>query len=157
MKNKVCVFFAVFLFLTCLLGTPSGGATEPYFITIQKLELKKTDGQWVDILEPDHRVDLLSTEATISFFNNGRVPTAEYSNFRVTFEDHGCQRQISRKVDFELPVSVKKGSFVNVAFDLQIATNKDGTAVRPTGVRQLRLTSDGAERMDMSDQLELKG
>ena len=126
---------------------------EPYFITIQKLELKKTGGDWVTVIEPDHRVDLMSTEAVVTFFNNGRVPAADFDNFRVLFDDHGAARAISRKKDYDVPVRVKKGSFIRVSFVLDFESGADGSPVRPSRVRELDLTVDDLERADKGDTL----
>ena len=52
------------------------------------MELKRADGSWTAVAEPDHPVDLAAEEAGLSFFNNqGRVPEGGYVNFRVTLSD----------------------------------------------------------------------
>ena len=122
-------------------------AVEPYFITLQKLELKKDSGEWVDIVEPDHKVDLRQTEAAISFFNNGRVPAGSFKNFRLSFEDHGKNREMSRRQDLEAPFLVKKGSFVNVSFGLDLDNQK---------VKEAHLTVDDQEFVDPGDKIETK-
>ena len=117
---------------------------ESYFITLQKLELKKINGGWVDIIEPDHKVDLVSTEPTLSFFNNGRVPPGSFNNFRVTFQDHGKMRQLTRINDLTKNLVVKKGSFINVSFILDLKNNHGR-------VQELRLAVDEDERVDLGD------
>ena len=121
-------------------------AVEPYFITLQKLELKKDSGEWVDIIEPDHKVDLNSTEAAISFFNNGRVPVGQFKNFRLSFEDHGKDREMSRRQDMDAPFQVKKGSFINVSFELDLDSQN---------VKGTRLTVDSQEFADTGDHIEM--
>ena len=125
-------------------------ASEPYYITLQKLELKSAGAEWVDIIEPDHKVDLLSAEPSISFFNNGRVPGGAYDNYRVTFEDHGTVKQLSRKTDFEKPVVIKKGTFVNITFTFEWEEE------RPRGIQEALLIAEGDERLDTGDIMEIK-
>jgi peroxiredoxin len=135
------------LLLWFFLFSFSAQAAESYVITIQKLELKRVDGSWVKIIEPDYRVDLASTEAVVSFFNNGRVPNADFNNFRINFEDHGVEKQMTRFEDFRPSLRVKKGSFVRVSFDLDLATKQ---------VKELRLNVDDAGRVDSQEQIKLK-
>ena len=139
------------------LAGASAASAEPYFITLEKLELEKSDGGWVDILRPDHKVDLLTTDAVITFFNNGRVPADVYDNFRVTFDDHGRKRELSRLERFARPVTVRKGSFMRVVFALDLEKDAAGIPIRPTGVRELHLTVDEDERTDPGDTIEMKG
>ena len=136
--------FFHFTFLILLLVAGSATAGESYFITIQKLELKKDTGEWVNIIEPDHKVDLVSTEAVVSFFNNGRVPPGRFNNFKITFEDHGLVRQLSRKQDVTAPFTVKNGSFVNVSFMLDLEKKRGR-------VKELRLVVDDDVRVDSDD------
>ena len=59
----------------------------------------------------------------VTFFNNaGRVPAGSYKNFRVDFftEDLNAVNHLSSKNDFEKSVAVQKGSFIRVAFDLNL-------------------------------------
>ena len=134
--------------MAALLSPTPVPAAEPYFITLQKLELKTDGGEWVDIVEPDHKVDLRATEAAISFFNNGRVPPGRFKNFRLSFEDHGKNRQISRKQDLEPPFEVRKGSFMNVSFELDLDAQK---------VKGTHLTVDRRDFVDTGDNIEMKG
>ena len=136
----------VIVFLICVICVRPVFSAEPYVITLQKLELKKDNGEWVDIIEPDHRVDLNSTEAVISFFNNGRVPAGRFKNFRLSFEDHQKNRAISRRQDLDTPFVVKKGSFVNVSFELDLDTRQ---------VKEAHLTVDDQEFVDAGDRLEM--
>lgn len=91
-------------------------------ITIQKVELKSTSGEWMSIIEPDRVVDLSKEEAMVSFYNNGRVPEAEYNNFRITItKPNGQNLQIFGIQDFT-GLSVKKTSFISVSFDIQLVS-----------------------------------
>jgi hypothetical protein len=136
------------LLLLLLLWTGPAQAAEPYFVTIAALELQKQDGGWVTVVEPDHRVDLMNTEAQVSFFNNGRVPPGEYQNFRVLFDDAGTRRTITRGEPYTPPLPVRKGSFISVWFILNFELDGDGLPVRPRSVKELRLTVDDFLQVD---------
>ena len=95
----------------------------PYVVTIKGVYLKDDAGQWVKVIEPDHRVDLSKEEAVVTFFNNrGRVPTGNYKNFRIEFLGEGAAgvQKIYSAADFKKSVFVKKGSFIHVSFDLRL-------------------------------------
>jgi hypothetical protein len=134
---------AAFCFLMAAVGVVS--SAEPYFITLDKLELKKDSGEWLDIIEPNHPVDLMNMEATISFFNNGRVPAGAFKNFRITFEDHGQKKKIFRKEDLNTLFEVKQGSFVNISFQLDLGSKK---------VKETRLAVDQQAFVDFGDSME---
>ncbi len=131
-------------FLMAAVGASEVFSAQPYFITIHKLELKKNSGEWLSIVEPDHRVDLMNTEAAISFFNNGRVPAEWFKNFKITFEDHGQKTEIFRKKDMDTPFQVKRGSFVNVSFELDLHSKK---------VKETHLVVDQQEFIDSGDNI----
>lgn len=141
-KNLVGVIFLAI----CIICAKPVFSAEPYFITIQQLELKKDSGEWLSILEPDHRVDLRSTEASVSFFNNGRVPAERFKNFRIRFEDHGKNTEMFRKTDLDPPFQVNKGSFVNVSFELDLDSRT---------VKQTHLTVDQQEFVDAGSNIEM--
>jgi len=66
----------------------SAGETAKFIITIQSVQLKNNTGQWITVIEPDRRVDLVDEEASISFFNNtGRVPPGNYINYRIVLSE----------------------------------------------------------------------
>ena len=82
--------FGVFFFLAGVffLGSShvsfSAGDPSECVITIKSVQLEKDSGEWITVVEPDRQVDLISQEATISFFNNGRrVPSGHYKNFKI--------------------------------------------------------------------------
>ncbi len=129
-----------------LLSLASAALAEPYYVTVQKLELKTEAGEWIDIIEPDHKVDLNETDASVSFFNNGRVPPGDFKNFRLSFEDRGVDRQMSRREDFATPFTVKKGSFVNVVFDIDTQNQN---------VKGTHLTVDAQEFVDPGYNIEV--
>ena len=147
-RRAAFFLFAAILYLTCPFGTSSGSAAEPYVITIQKLELKEHGGDWVKIIEPDHNIDLMTDDAMVSFFNDGRVPEADFDNFRLTFNDHGQEREISRRSNYDRPVPVRKGSFIHVSFTLEFEGAPERVVVRSGRVKELRLTIDDVIRIE---------
>lgn len=111
--------------LACLISGPASRAeTIPaaYVITIQNVELKGASGRWISVIHPDKQVDLLSTEAAVSFFNNtGRVPAGAYEDFRVEFlKPDGRKARLGGLTALERPLQVGKGSFIRVCFDLEV-------------------------------------
>jgi hypothetical protein len=132
--------------LVCVVSVYAFSA-ESHFITIQKLELKKENGEWLGILEPDHKVDLTNTDAAVSFFNNGRVPPEKFKNFKVTFDDQGKKTEMSFKKDLDSSLLVKKGSFVSVSFELEEESKK---------VKQMRWVVDAREFVDQGDNIEVR-
>ncbi len=113
------------LTLVCLSGSLTFAAETSltqYVITIENVELRSSAGQWVSVIRPDKQVDLLSTEAAVSFFNNaGRVPEASYEDFRVGFLKPDGQRVLLSSANpLGRPLEVKKGSFIRVWFDLEV-------------------------------------
>ena len=118
------------LTLGCLL-TPLTIAAEispaQYVITIENVELMNTAGTWVSVIRPDKRVDLLSTEATVSFFNNTeRVPAGSYENFRIDFfRPDGQKVRLGAGSALANPLQVKKGSFIRVWFDLEVMAGQE--------------------------------
>jgi hypothetical protein len=125
-----------FLFASASAGPVAAPAK--YIITIKSLELKSELGQWRTIVEPDHEVDLLSTEARISFFNHGRVPQGKYSNFKILLlDDSGRALQIFGKKDFSDPLEVKKNSFIGARFVLDLQGS-----LPPKKVEELHVTVD---------------
>ena len=138
-----------------ILFSSAAAHAEPYYITLQKLELRTRDAEWVTIVEPDHKVDLMTADASITFFNNGRVPEADYDNFRLTFRDSSTTHEITRKLNYNMPLPVHKGSFIRVWFVLDFERDANKSPVRPSGVKELRLTVDDIIRIDNGNALEL--
>ncbi len=67
--------------------THAAGDPSSCLATIRSVQLKNTAGEWITVVEPDSRVELVSAEDPgISFVNNGRVPPGEYSGFRLVLE-----------------------------------------------------------------------
>lgn len=103
-------------------------ASEPakHRITIQSVQLKNLEGQWVTIIEPDKVVDLETTEPGVSFFNNGRVPAGDYVNFRLVFQENATKiiKEITGKADFGPTVNVQTGSFIGVWFKYQLPSEE---------------------------------
>jgi len=111
-------------------------------VTIQSVYLQNEGGDWIKIIEPDRQVDLISEEAGLSFFNQGRVPPGKYTNFKIILferikveskdleerylfldsqaKDSDDEVQIYGRINFKEPFSVKKGSFIGVWFSLNL-------------------------------------
>ena len=116
--------------IACLVSVDASAAdTMPiaYVITIENVELKNSSGQWISVIRPDKQVDLLSTEAAVSFFNNaGRVPAGTYEDFRVEFlKPDGRKARLGSLSALEWPLQVKKGSFIRVSFDLEVKAGQE--------------------------------
>ncbi len=126
MRFLAALEMTVFVFLTWGIAVGSE-APFKYIITIENVELMNSAGQWVSVIRPDKQVDLLSTEAAVSFFNNAeRVPAGSYEDFRVEFlRPDGQKVRLSSSSALERPLWVKKGSFIRVWFDLEAKTGQE--------------------------------
>ncbi len=138
------------MMLLSMVHCPPSTATEPFFVTIEKVELKNTTGEWVTVIEPDKKVDLSQGEAAVSFFNNGRVHPGKYINVRVRL-DKGL---VSRAADYSPPLDIKKGSFVNVSFEFDL-NNKEERKLVAENFKQIQLTVDDDERLDGADKIKI--
>ena len=121
-----------------------------FFITIEKVELKNSSGEWVTVIRPDKRVDLAQEEPAVRFFNNGRILPDDYVNVRVTLNDVGAGTRIARTTleratDYQPPVSIKKGTFVGVSFlfDWEVSRR-----ISQDTIKQVKLVVDQDERVD---------
>ncbi len=146
LSSVLCLPLSVF----CSLYARESFAAEPFFVTIEKVELKNASGEWVDVIEPDKRVDLTMDEPSVSFFNNGRIAPGDYTNVRVTLID-GETLQVTRADDYIPPLSVKKGSFVNVSF----VFNLESRPLSQESIQEAHLTVDQDERVDGGDKIKL--
>lgn len=140
----------VIVFLFCSVYADVSFSAEPFFVTIQKVELKSAGGEWVTVMEPDKKVDLALDEPSVSFFNNGRVPPGKYVNVRVQLD----QGLISRIEDYALSLDIKKGSFVNVSFGFDLAGSS--RSLGQDNFKQIQLTIDEEERLDGPDQIKIE-
>jgi hypothetical protein len=131
-------------------------AMESFFVTIEKVELKNASGEWMDVIEPDRRLDLTKDEPTVSFFNNGRIAPGDYSNVRVSLiSEEGARKKVflERKTNYSPALSVRKGSFVNVSFEFD--PNQTPFRLESETVKEVRLTVDEDERLDGGDSIRL--
>ncbi len=150
-------FYRVFLgsifvfFLSPASYTLSARAAEPFFVTIQKVELKNEAGKWATVIEPDKKVDLAQSEPSVSFFNNGRVLPGRYVNVRVQL-DRGV---LVRSEDYDKPLDIKKGSFVNVAFSFDLRSQDQD--LTPDNFKQIHVTVDEDERTEGPDKITIGG
>ncbi len=122
----------------------AAGDPDSCTVYLKSVQLKKSSGEWITVIDPDKAVDLTKEEAGISFFNNqGRVPEGSYVNFgiilseRVRFSGrdgaHSTQGVVTARLDlnrdpssdeatltaredFSPPIAVKKGDFLSVWF-----------------------------------------
>lgn len=143
-----------------------------YLVTIQSVSLKREDGTWLTVSQPDHPVDLVNQEAAVAFFNNGRVPSGKYVNFRLILsnivfcagEDARAFRtvlssgkkvspdgiEISAVKDFA-SVELRKNSFIRVFFLTDVrglfrpAPDGSWYCAPPLMLRQAGLTLDTQE------------
>lgn len=143
--------FAAICFLSTVRCPLSAEASDPFFVTIQKVELKNAAGEWVTVIEPDKKVDLAQDEPSVSFFNNGRVEPGRYVNVRVRL-DRGV---LVRSEDYEAPLSIKKGSFVNVMFGFDFT--KQAKDLSQDNFKQIHVTVDEDERTDGGDKITIGG
>lgn len=148
------LIFLHFSFLILLSSLSAAG--EPFFVTIQKVELKNASGRWVEVIEPDRRVDLTTEEPTVSFFNNGRIAPDDYLNVRVSLlSGEGVQKKVflERQTDYIPALSVRKGSFVSVSFEYDPAAKPMRLASET--VRQVSLTVDDQVRLDPGEYIKI--
>jgi hypothetical protein len=126
-----------------------------FFITIEKVELKSARGEWLTVIEPDRRLDLAEEEPRVTFFNNGRIPAGDYTNVRLALmaEEASTKKvTLERKTDYDPPLSIKKGAFVNVSFALDL---ERASRVSADTVRRVNVTVDQDERVDGGDNINV--
>ena len=147
---RVLLLAAFFSFLSPSSSTLHAGAfTEPFFVTVERVELKDTAGVWVKIIEPDRRFDLLSEEPVVQFFNNtGRIPAGTYTNVRVTARMDEDPRAVvfGRKLDYETPLAIARGAFVRVRFLFDLESGSRTLDER--SVREVHVSIDEDERQE---------
>lgn len=125
-----------------------------FFVTVDEVQLKHVSGDWVRVIRPDSRVNLDHADPSVRFFNNGRIPEGRYVNVRVRFtpDSVGWPLTLERAEDYRVPVDIRKGSFINVSFQLDPALLPQ---LSPGAVLEVRLTADQDERVDGSDKIKL--
>lgn len=117
------------LFLLAWAG-PAAAIPDAYVVTIDHVELKNASGAWITLVRPDKKVDLVTTDPVVAFFNNkGRIHAGGYVNARMTISGEILRHEeddprkpvyLVAKKDFAKPVFIKKGSFVQVKFKLNL-------------------------------------
>ncbi|GEM_PF-1542674 len=81
---------AVLAVALCFFCSDALAAATPhhFVITVLKVELKNNTGEWITVIEPDLRVDLVEKDPSVSYLNNaGRIPSGNYINFRITISE----------------------------------------------------------------------
>ncbi len=128
--------------------------TEPFFVTIEKVELESASGEWIKVIEPDRKVDLLTEEPEVHFFNNGRVAPGSYTNVRVQLrlDDHPHPSFFSRKTDYDPPVAINKGDFIGVRFYFDFSSGK--RLLDESTVYKVRLIVGEDERVDVGSAMK---
>ena len=122
------------------------------FITLDQVELKNAEGQWVTVIRPDRKIDLSQEEPAVRFFNNGRIPAGSYSNVRVHFTPEDQKQLILERLsDYEPALPVKKGTFIGISF----AFDWQAPALSEKTIKEVKLTVDQDERIDGSDKIKL--
>lgn len=155
--QRTAVSFLFFLSaVSCPLFAGESLALEPFFVTIEKVELKSSSGEWVDVIEPDRRLDLTVDEPTVSFFNNGRIAPGGYSNVRVSLiSEEGTRKKLflERKIDYSPSLVVRNGSFVNVFFRFDL--ERLPMRLASDTIKEVNLTVDQEERHDNGDSIKI--
>lgn len=65
----------------------SGDPTQ-LIVTVKKVQLKKSGGDWITLGEPNRELDLMGEEASIlSWKNDGTLPEGEYTNVKITLSE----------------------------------------------------------------------
>lgn len=80
--GRIAALLAVFFIFN---GTahPSGDPIELIY-TVQKIMLKKIDGQWITVLQPNQAVDMLSESSIVfTIHNKGEIPPGKYVNLKI--------------------------------------------------------------------------
>ena len=125
------------------------------FITLDRVELKNAAGEWVTVLQPDRRLDLMQEEPAVRFFNNGRIPNGKYSNVRVSFTAEEPVRKmmkLERTKDYKPAVAIKKGTFIGVAF---LFDRLGEAPLSAETVKEVRLVADQEEHIDGGEKIKL--
>jgi hypothetical protein len=165
---KVYKSLCIFVFLANIFGFVydafAAGDPSVCVVTIKSVQLKKDSGEWITVIEPDHQVDLVSQEPTVSFFNNGRrVPPGDYSNFKILllkmikgkdakhlsfiYESPKDEIVIYGRKDFLQFLKVKVGSFISVWFGVDLSNTTVGsgsevTFLPPKEIKEATVTVD---------------
>ena len=82
---KKFILFLIFLSMTapCF----AVGDASQCVMTVKKIELKNTAGDWVTLTEAEHKLDLFSQDPAITVENKGKIPAGVYVNCRVTLSE----------------------------------------------------------------------
>ncbi|HOX22941.1 MAG TPA: DUF4382 domain-containing protein [Elusimicrobiales bacterium] len=86
MKKILFTLMVLALPLSAALNAAAAGNPSTYKVTIKKVQLKKTDGTWVTIAEPNQELDIAAANAGAvagSMMSDSAVPAGNYVNFRV--------------------------------------------------------------------------
>ena len=93
MKNfkYLLIIVAVCCYFSCIVMDLSfAGNTDTYKITVQSIQLKNTDGQWVTIATPNQELDIAAVSSgavAASFLNKASIPAGSYDNFKLVISE----------------------------------------------------------------------
>ena len=156
-------------------------------ITIESVLLENDRGQWITVVSPDHQVDIVGQDPFVSFINGGRVAAGSYVNFKIILSKRikVCQGplppdrtepdwlevrwpsgaaakeaiEIFGRQDFKTPFAVKRGSFIEVRFHLDLEETLRGGQrpyfVPPEKVRGVTVEVDEMTRELAPDEVAL--
>ena len=136
--KSLAVLFSLVTLFSSSSDVFAAGDPSACVVTIKSVQLQKESGEWITVIEPDRRVDLVNQEPTVSFFNNGRrVPPGNYNNFKIFLlrtikakDDKGIdviyeapheEIVIDGNRNFLESAQVKRQSFVSVWFELNLS------------------------------------
>ena len=69
-----------------MIDSSYAGNADTYKITVQKIQLKNSSGEWITIATPNQEIDIASVNAgstVASFFNDASIPVGSYKNFKI--------------------------------------------------------------------------
>jgi hypothetical protein len=90
---KKILFFTVLmlaLLITISNNTSYAGNAATYKMTVQSIQLKKSDGTWVTIAQPNQEIDIASVSAgatAASLLSDAPIPVGQYVNFKMVFSE----------------------------------------------------------------------
>ncbi len=84
--SRFSVVFLISIFSFGAAAFADGGTPTHCFVTVKKVMLKNSDGNWFVMQEADKIVDL-AEEFAIAITNDGRIPPGTYVNFKITLSE----------------------------------------------------------------------
>ena len=169
-KSLVFAVSVILLLMLAYVWVSAAMASEVNRIILQKVELKNSAGEWIDVAEPDTPVSADSKEAGTSFFNNGRIPDGSYINFRLIVQEGRGEAEkgkefpsgssslpkaiyeITGSEDFSPPISILRKTFISVWFSLVAEAGKD----LPADIQEVELNIDQSTTIFGRDKIVIR-